>query len=71
MYGVGKNVTSNKKIRKILSTMTHKQGATYSDPKSVAQIKPFIAFHGLNMEEAIISDPSQYVHFNDFFYRKV
>ncbi|KAM0746821.1 hypothetical protein T439DRAFT_329512 [Meredithblackwellia eburnea MCA 4105] len=58
------------RIRKMLESMSIKQGVKYDSPSSAREIPPFIAFHNLNMEEAL--DPiSSYKTFNQFFYRKL
>lgn len=58
------------RARKLLKSMSVKQGTKYNSPSSAADIMPFIAFHNLNVAE--IRDPlSSFKTFNEFFYRKL
>ncbi|GAA5933666.1 hypothetical protein JCM10213_008562 [Rhodosporidiobolus nylandii] len=58
------------RIRKLLDSLTKKQGAKYDSTSSARDIEPFIKFHNLNMEEVL--DPlSEFKTFNQFFYRKL
>ncbi|TNY17094.1 phosphatidylserine decarboxylase-domain-containing protein [Rhodotorula diobovata] len=58
------------RIRRLLDSLTKKQGAKYDSPASAREIEPFIKFHNLNMEEVL--DPiSSFKTFNEFFYRKL
>ncbi|KAL8278896.1 hypothetical protein RQP46_008767 [Phenoliferia psychrophenolica] len=58
------------RIRRMLESMSIKQGVKYNSPNSVREIQPFIAFHNLNMDEAL--EPiSSFKTFNEFFYRKL
>ena len=43
------------RARKLLKSMSIKQGIKYDSPESVVDIKPFIQFHNLNTDE--IADP--------------
>ncbi|KAK4698198.1 phosphatidylserine decarboxylase, partial [Phenoliferia sp. Uapishka_3] len=58
------------RIRRMLESMSIKQGAKYDSPSSVREIAPFIAFHNLNMDEAL-EPVSSFKTFNEFFYRKL
>ncbi|KAK6394086.1 hypothetical protein LTR65_001932 [Meristemomyces frigidus] len=59
-----------KKTRKLLKTLSVKQGRKYDDPASASQIPGFINFHQLDMGEVL--QPSQaFKTFNEFFYRKL
>ncbi|KAL4921993.1 phosphatidylserine decarboxylase-domain-containing protein [Aspergillus aurantiobrunneus] len=57
-----------KRIRKILKSMSIKQGRKYDDPASASQIRDFINFHQLDMSEVLLS-LDQFKNFNEFFYR--
>lgn len=56
--------------RRLLKSLSVKQGLKYDSPSSAIDIPSFIAFHGLNMDE--IRDPiDSFKTFNQFFYRKL
>ncbi|BCS22085.1 putative phosphatidylserine decarboxylase Psd2 [Aspergillus puulaauensis] len=57
-----------KRIRKILKSLSVKQGRKYDDPASAAQIRDFINFHQLDMTEVLLP-LGQFKNFNQFFYR--
>ncbi|BGP26769.1 phosphatidylserine decarboxylase [Rhodotorula toruloides] len=58
------------RIRRMLDSLTKKQGAKFDSPASAREIEPFIRFHNLNMNEVL--DPlSSFKTFNEFFYRKL
>ncbi|KAK4046935.1 phosphatidylserine decarboxylase [Microbotryomycetes sp. JL201] len=58
------------RVRRLLESMTIKQGIKYDALSSVRDIKPFIEFHNLNMDEVL--DPVEsFKTFNEFFYRKL
>ncbi|KAG5717543.1 C2 domain-containing protein C31G5.15, partial [Termitomyces sp. T112] len=58
------------KARKLLKSLSFKQGVKYDSFQSAAEIPAFIEFHGLNVEE--ILDPlDSFKTFNEFFYRKL
>ncbi|KAI9295296.1 hypothetical protein K502DRAFT_324429 [Neoconidiobolus thromboides FSU 785] len=60
----------NSHIKRILYSMSVKQGKKFNDPNSVKEIEPFIEFHKLSREE--ILDPLEtFKNFNEFFYRKL
>ncbi|GAA6061065.1 hypothetical protein JCM10212_000108 [Sporobolomyces blumeae] len=71
MYrGMGTSATENARVRRLLDSLTKKQGLKYDSPASKRDIMPFIEFHNLNLEE--IQDPlPSYQTFNEFFYRKL
>lgn len=71
MYkGLGSSRMEGQRIRKLLYSMSIKQGKKYDAPESVKDIAPFIAFHNLDMSEVL--DPiSSFKNFNEFFYRKL
>ncbi|GAA5917775.1 hypothetical protein JCM6882_003586 [Rhodosporidiobolus microsporus] len=58
------------RIRRMLDSLTKKQGLKYDSPASAKEIEPFIKFHNLNMEEVLDPLPS-FKTFNEFFYRKL
>ena len=55
-------------IRKMLRSMSVKQGKKYDDPASASSIEGFIAFHQLDMSEVLLPT-SDFKNFNEFFYR--
>ena len=56
--------------RKMLKSLSIKQGLKYDSPSSAIDIPGFIAFHGLDVNE--ILDPlNSFKTFNEFFYRKL
>ncbi|KAF7299266.1 Phosphatidylserine decarboxylase proenzyme 2 [Mycena indigotica] len=58
------------RARRLLKSMSIKQGLKYDSPVSARDIPAFIEFHQLNINE--IRDPlSSYKTFNQFFYRKL
>ncbi|KAI5860767.1 phosphatidylserine decarboxylase-domain-containing protein [Durotheca rogersii] len=58
----------NKRIRKLLKSLSIKQGKKYDDPASKSQIEPFIEFHQLDMSEVLLP-LEEFRNFNEFFYR--
>ncbi|KAI9834339.1 MAG: hypothetical protein M1826_004265 [Phylliscum demangeonii] len=59
-----------KRIRKLLRSLSIKQGKKYDDPASVRVIPNFISFHRLNMAEVLLP-VEEFRTFNEFFYRKL
>lgn len=58
------------RARKLLKSLSIKQGIKYDSPSSAADIPGFIAFHRLDTNE--IRDPlDSFKTFNEFFYRKL
>ncbi|KIM40811.1 hypothetical protein M413DRAFT_446183 [Hebeloma cylindrosporum] len=58
------------RARRLLKSLSIKQGIKYDDPESAKGIPAFIEFHGLKVEE--ILDPlDSFKTFNEFFYRKL
>jgi len=57
-----------RRIKRLLKSLSIKQGRKFDDPASVAQIQPFIAFHQLNMSEVLLPTEA-FKNFNEFFYR--
>ncbi|KAG7089009.1 hypothetical protein E1B28_010722 [Marasmius oreades] len=58
------------RARRLLKSLSIKQGIKYDSPESVKGIPGFIAFHGLNMEE-VLEPIESFKTFNQFFYRKL
>lgn len=56
--------------RKLLKSLSLKQGRKYDDPASASQIPGFINFHQLNMAEVLLRT-EEFKTFNQFFYRKL
>lgn len=70
LYKGARTQMAGARARKLLKSMSVKQGTKYNSPSSAADIMPFIAFHNLNVAE--IRDPlSSFKTFNEFFYRKL
>ncbi|GAA5905346.1 uncharacterized protein JCM6883_006366 [Sporobolomyces salmoneus] len=71
MYrGMKTSATESARVRRLLDSLTKKQGLKYDSPASKRDIAPFIAFHNLNLEE--VQDPlDSFKTFNEFFYRKL
>ncbi|KIV94639.1 phosphatidylserine decarboxylase [Exophiala mesophila] len=65
---VGAREMEKKRIKKMLKSLSIKQGRKFDDPASTAQIEGFIAFHRLDMSEVLLST-DQFKNFNEFFYR--
>ncbi|KAH8801721.1 phosphatidylserine decarboxylase-like protein [Xylogone sp. PMI_703] len=59
-----------KKIRKLLRSLSIKQGIKYDDPASKAEIPKFINFHQLNLDEVKLP-LEEFKNFNEFFYREL
>ncbi|KAJ5998480.1 Phosphatidylserine decarboxylase-related protein [Penicillium sp. IBT 35674x] len=57
-----------KRIRRVLKSLSIKQGRKYDDPASVSQIRDFINFHQLDMTE-VLQPIEKFKNFNEFFYR--
>ncbi|KAF8808440.1 hypothetical protein BYT27DRAFT_7188951 [Phlegmacium glaucopus] len=58
------------RARRLLKSLSIKQGIKYDAPESAQDIAPFIAFHGLSVDE-ILDSPDSFKTFNEFFYRKL
>lgn len=65
---LGSREMEKKRIKKMLKSLSIKQGRKYDDPASAAQIEPFITFHRLDMGEVLLP-MSDFRNFNEFFYR--
>ncbi|KAF5369060.1 hypothetical protein D9758_002923 [Tetrapyrgos nigripes] len=58
------------RARRLLKSLSIKQGLKYDDPESARDIPAFIEFHGLNMDE-VLEPVENFKNFNEFFYRKL
>ncbi|EIW71117.1 hypothetical protein TREMEDRAFT_67577 [Tremella mesenterica DSM 1558] len=70
LYKGAKSRMEGTRARKLLKSLSVKQGIKYDSPSSVVDILPFIAFHRLNTDE-ILEPISSFKSFNQFFYRKL
>jgi len=68
--GLKANNMEKRRIKKLLHSMSIKQGRKYDDPASAAHIKSFINFHHLDMSEVLLPTES-FRNFNEFFYREL
>ncbi|KAI9802687.1 MAG: hypothetical protein M1825_002709 [Sarcosagium campestre] len=59
-----------KRIRKLLKSLSIKQGRKFDDPASTGEIQGFIDFHQLNMAEVLLPIEN-FRNFNEFFYREL
>jgi phosphatidylserine decarboxylase len=66
--GLGAGEMEKKRIKKMLKSLSVKQGKKFDDPASAAQIPGFIAFHQLDMSEVLLPT-ADFKNFNEFFYR--
>ncbi|KAJ5161290.1 Phosphatidylserine decarboxylase-related protein [Penicillium capsulatum] len=57
-----------KRIRRVLRSLSIKQGRKYDDPASASQIQDFINFHQLDVAEVLLPI-EKFRTFNEFFYR--
>ncbi|KAI0706958.1 phosphatidylserine decarboxylase-domain-containing protein [Earliella scabrosa] len=70
LYKGWKSRMEGARARRLLKSLSIKQGIKYDDPESANDIPAFIAFHKLNVDE--ILDPlDSFKSFNEFFYRKL
>ncbi|EPS45252.1 hypothetical protein H072_765 [Dactylellina haptotyla CBS 200.50] len=68
--GLKSSSMEKKKIRQLLESLSWKQGKKYDNPASAREIKPFIAFHQLNVNE-VLKPLEEFKTFNEFFYREL
>lgn len=68
MMGILANKPFENTVRRMLKSLSLKQGRKYDDPISVSQIAGFIDFHRLNMDDVLLPI-DQFKTFNEFFYR--
>ncbi|EIW57117.1 uncharacterized protein TRAVEDRAFT_168718 [Trametes versicolor FP-101664 SS1] len=70
LYKGWKSRMEGGRARRLLKSLSIKQGIKYDSPESARDIPTFIAFHRLNMDE--VRDPlTSFKTFNEFFYRKL
>ncbi|KAI0715741.1 phosphatidylserine decarboxylase-domain-containing protein, partial [Cerioporus squamosus] len=70
LYKGWKSRMEGARARRLLKSLSIKQGMKYDSPDSARDIPTFIAFHRLNVDE--IRDPlDSFKTFNEFFYRKL
>ncbi|OLL24111.1 Phosphatidylserine decarboxylase proenzyme 3 [Neolecta irregularis DAH-3] len=68
--GLRSGTMEKKRIRNLLRSLSVKQGKKYDSPSSAREIKNFVAFHQLKVDEVLLP-LDQYKTFNEFFYRKL
>ncbi|KAF2087865.1 hypothetical protein K490DRAFT_40649 [Saccharata proteae CBS 121410] len=68
--GLKRGEMEGKKARKLLRSLSIKQGKKYDDPASAAEIPGFINFHQLDMSEVLLPVEA-FRSFNEFFYRQL
>lgn len=68
--GLKSREMEKKRIRRLLKSLSFKQGRKYDDPASAAEIQGFINFHQLDMSE-VLKPVSEFKNFNEFFYREL
>ncbi|KAF1989938.1 hypothetical protein K402DRAFT_418046 [Aulographum hederae CBS 113979] len=66
--GLKSSNMEKKRARKLLKSLSIKQGKKYDDPASVNEIQGFINFHQLNMGEVLLKT-EEFKSFNEFFFR--
>nr|VWP00637.1 Calcium dependent mitochondrial carrier protein [Ganoderma boninense] len=70
LYKGWKSRMEGARARRLLKSLSIKQGLKYDAPESARDIPAFIAFHKLNIDE--VRDPlDSFKTFNEFFYRKL
>ncbi|KAH7106227.1 phosphatidylserine decarboxylase-domain-containing protein [Auriculariales sp. MPI-PUGE-AT-0066] len=70
LYKGAKSRMEGARARRLLKSLSIKQGQKYDSPESAAEIPAFIAFHKLNVDE--VREPlNSFKTFNEFFYRKL
>jgi phosphatidylserine decarboxylase len=65
-----KGIANLDKVRKLLHSLSIKQGIKYDDPASKNEIQKFINFHRLDVSEVLLPT-DQFKNFNEFFYRQL
>jgi phosphatidylserine decarboxylase len=59
-----------KMIKRLMESLTVKQGKKFDDPSSVKYIKRFIKYHKISVDE-ILEPLDSFKSFNEFFYRRL
>ncbi|GEQ67314.1 hypothetical protein JCM33374_g978 [Metschnikowia sp. JCM 33374] len=67
----GLDKAKTKRIRSLLQRLSVKQGIKFDHPSSTKDIPAFISFHKLDLSDCLITDPTMFPTFNEFFYRKL
>ncbi|KAI9454377.1 phosphatidylserine decarboxylase-domain-containing protein [Lactarius psammicola] len=70
LYKGARSRLEGARARKLLKSLSIKQGIKYDSPESARDIPAFIQFHNLNVDEILDPLPS-FETFNQFFYRKL
>ncbi|KAI0628504.1 phosphatidylserine decarboxylase-domain-containing protein [Trametes polyzona] len=70
LYKGWKSRMEGARARRLLKSLSIKQGIKYDSPESARDIPAFIAFHRLNVDE-ILEPLEKFKTFNEFFYRKL
>ncbi|KAI0671294.1 phosphatidylserine decarboxylase-domain-containing protein [Trametes maxima] len=70
LYKGWKSRMEGARARRLLKSLSIKQGIKYDAPESARDIPSFIAFHRLNVDE-ILEPLNNFKTFNEFFYRKL
>ena len=68
--GLRNGTMERQRMQRLLRSLSLKQGRKFDSPNSVREIRSFIAFHKLNMDEVLLG-VSDFKNFNEFFYRKL
>ena len=50
-FAGSRTLVETKAVKKLLKSLSAKQGAKFDDPSSKSQISHFVAFHNLNLDE--------------------
>ncbi|CAG7849378.1 Phosphatidylserine decarboxylase proenzyme 3 {ECO:0000303/PubMed:19286980} {ECO:0000255/HAMAP-Rule:MF_03209}; Contains: RecName: Full=Phosphatidylserine decarboxylase 3 beta chain {ECO:0000305}; Contains: RecName: Full=Phosphatidylserine decarboxylase 3 alpha chain {ECO:0000305} [Serendipita indica DSM 11827] len=70
LYKGARSRMEGAQARRLLKSMSIKEGVKFNNPESAKGIRAFIEFHNLNVDE--ILDPiDSFPNFNEFFYRKL
>ncbi|KAL1664147.1 phosphatidylserine decarboxylase-domain-containing protein [Schizophyllum commune] len=70
LYKGARSKMEGGRARRLLKSLSIKQGLKYDSPESARDIPAFIEFHQLNVNEML--DPiDSFKNFNEFFYRKL
>ncbi|KAF8486476.1 phosphatidylserine decarboxylase-domain-containing protein [Russula ochroleuca] len=70
LYKGARSRLEGARARRLLKSLSIKQGIKYDSPESAYGIQAFIEFHKLNVDE-ILNPLSSFKTFNQFFYRKL
>lgn len=70
LYKGARSRMEGAQARRLLKSMSVKEGVKFDDPNSAKGIPAFVEFHNLNVNEMLLP-LDQYKTFNEFFYRKL